>query len=372
VGSPLFKVRSGEATTRRKPATKENPGTPTLTRRPTTGRLRLPRHPSEPRRFEVGFSTVTSVCGSRQISNDELLTPHRGVMSSSHTTDDIVRLTGIESRPWVASDEDAVNLAVRACWELLDREGIQPTDLDVLICSTTSPTRVAPSMACLVLNELARGKSGALSQAYDIHAACSGYLYALQSGYDYLQSDPNGRVLVVTTEVMSPLLDPGDFDTVVLFGDAASATMLYGENHLAKSRVRLHRPELSTKGDIEAALSVPLPNSGFIQMKGHRVFSEAVRAMIFSLNRACQREGIDVGNLDLIVPHQANQRILDAIQSRVEPRVFSNIRNHGNTSSSSIPLCLSEILPESRQGDQLGLCAFGGGFTFGASILKAV
>jgi 2-oxoisovalerate dehydrogenase E1 component len=107
-------------------------------------------------------------------------------------------------------------------------------------------------------------------------------------------------------------------------------------------------------------------------MKGRKVFSEAVRSMITSLNRVCQREGIGVDDLNLIVPHQANQRIIDAIQSRVGVSVFSNIRRHGNTSSTSIPLCLNEVFPTARKGDRLGLCAFGGGFTFGAGILESM
>ncbi|MDE0734723.1 MAG: hypothetical protein OSB47_02805 [Pirellulaceae bacterium] len=107
-------------------------------------------------------------------------------------------------------------------------------------------------------------------------------------------------------------------------------------------------------------------------MKGRRVFTEAVRSMISSLTRVCQRQGMNVDDLNLIVPHQANQRIIDAIQNRVEPQVFSNIRHHGNTSSSSIPLCLNELLPHFEPGQQMGLCAFGGGFTFGAGILEAI
>src|SRR5690606_11603939 len=134
-----------------------------------------------------------------------------------------------ESRYWASGDENAVNMAVRACWQLLEQERLLIDDLDLVICSTTSPTSVTPSMACQVLSGLARGKTSAMLQAYDINAACSGYLYALQSGYDYLQSTPHGRVLVVTAEVLSPLVDPHDFDTAILFGDATSATILYGE-----------------------------------------------------------------------------------------------------------------------------------------------
>jgi len=226
-------------------------------------------------------------------------------------------------------------------------------------------------MACQVLSGLVRGKSNAMLQAFDISAACSGYLYALQAGYDFLQSKPDARVLVVTTEVLSPLLDRKDLDTAILFGDAASATVLYGESHYEKALGKLYRPELSAKGEDGGTLTVPFRDGGFIRMQGKKVFSEAVRSMIASLNRVCQREGVGVNDLNMIVPHQANQRILDAIQHRIDTTVYSNIRRFGNTSSTSIPLCLSEVLPTAKKGDRLGLCAFGGGFTFGASILEA-
>lgn len=372
VGAPLFRVRCSETSRRKKPVAKENPGTPILERRPTAERLRVPRQTTTPRHFDVGMSLIATACGSRLISNDDLLRAGHTDGSVIRSGEDIVRRTGIETRHWIAPGEDAIELSVRACRQVLEQQQLHPNDVDVVICSTTSPNAVAPSMACQILDRLSRDCEGSYSQAYDIHAACSGYLYALQAGFDYLQNDPNGRVLVVTTEVLSPLLNPDDFDTVVLFSDAASATILYGENHLDHAAVRLFRPELSAKGDMDAALSVPLLNSGFIQMKGRRVFTEAVRTMVFSLNRVCQREGLRVRDLDLIVPHQANQRILDAIQCRVEPKVFSNIRYHGNTSSTSIPLCLAELLPEIRTRQRLGLCAFGGGFTFGAGILQAI
>jgi 2-oxoisovalerate dehydrogenase E1 component len=107
-------------------------------------------------------------------------------------------------------------------------------------------------------------------------------------------------------------------------------------------------------------------------MKGRSVFTEAVRAMVASLTRACQRQGLTVQDLKMVVPHQANQRILDAIQSRIGVTVYSNIRNYGNTSSTSIPLCLAEVLPRLAPDTRLGLCAFGGGFTFGAGILQRI
>jgi 2-oxoisovalerate dehydrogenase E1 component len=282
----------------------------------------------------------------------------------------VFRLTGIESRQWIDARQTPVSLAVQACGELLASEELSIDDVDLLVCSTTSPTRVSPSMACQVLAGLAGGSFSTMLQAFDINAACSGYLYGLQIAYDYLQSTPAGRVLVVTTEVLSPLLDREDPHTVILFGDAASATLVYGEQHLDRAVARLLRPELSARGEDGSVLSVPLRHDGFIRMNGPKVFQQAVRTMIASLNRICQREGIGPQELKLIVPHQANQRILDAIQARIGVPVFSNIRRLGNTSSSSIPLCLDEILPAAAAGDRLGLCAFGAGFTFGAAIMQ--
>lgn len=365
VGQPLMRIKTGENSRRPKPVTQERPGKAELTRRATPGRIQIPPGQQKPHKFDVGVSSIATNVGSRVVDNTEIIPAN-----TDFKPEDILRRTGIERRQWIAGDEDAISMAVRACNKALDQENLILDDIDMLVCSTTSPLSVTPSMACRVLNGLAGGRSEQMMQAFDINAACSGYLYALQSGYDYLQSRPDGRVLVVTTEVLSPLLNREDFDTAILFGDAASATVLYGESHFENAKARLHRPELSAKGDIGGVLSVPLLHDGFIEMRGQKVFSEAVRTMIASLSRVCQGQGHGVEQLSLIVPHQANQRIIDAIQNRVSSRVYSNIRNYGNTSSTSIPLCLREVLPKAQPGERLGLCAFGGGFTFGAGILE--
>lgn len=367
VGSPMMRIRVEDSVARRKPVVQEPPRKPILTRRASTATIHLPRRETTRRAFDVGMSRVATATGSRVVTNRELLAG-----GSSMTAEDIVRLTGIAERRWATDQETAISLATKACWQALDQEHLLVDDLDLVICSTTSPTSVTPSMACQILNGLSDGKTGAMLQAYDINAACSGYLYALQAGYDYLQSMPDGRVLIVTAEVLSPLLNPEDFDTSILFGDASSATILYGEGHFDRSTTRLYRPELSAKGEDGSTLSVPLPHEGFIQMKGRRVFTEAVRTMVASLNRVCDRLGISVNDLEMVVPHQANQRILDAIQQRIGVPVYSNIRDFGNTSSTSIPLCLSDVMPTGKSGQRYGLCAFGGGFTFGAGVLEKV
>lgn len=364
VGATLCVLRT-ENVSRRRPVTQEQPGAPIFTKRPSTGRVVLPRSGQRPRRFDVGLSRPATVTGSRLVTNAELIPA-----ASSMTVDDIVRRTGIERRFWAAEGEDPVTLGAAACREVLEREGLILADLDLVICSTTSPTSITPSMACRICNALSDGAGRTLVPAFDLSAACSGYLYALQSAYDFLQSTPSGRVLVITSEVLSPLLDREDFDTAILFGDAASATIVYGEDHFERAAARLHRPELSANGEDGRTLSVPLQNAGFIQMRGRRVFTEAVRAMISSLRRVCRHAEWNVDDLRWVAPHQANGRILEAIAGRIAAPVYSNIQRFGNTSSSSIPLCLDELLPQLSTGDRLGLCAFGGGFTFGAGLIE--
>lgn len=363
IGSPLVTLSQHNASSR--PRTAPTAKTPKLRRHSTPYAVTIPRR-EEPRRiFDVGLTRITTVTGSRVIHNADLLA-HSGRLSP----EDVFRRTGIEQRRWVAPGETAVTLAARACRSLLDQEGLLLDDLDLVICATTTPTAISPSMACQVLSQLQQGKAGTYTQAYDINAACSGYLYALQAAYDFLQSRPEGRVLIITTEVLSSLLDPNDLDTAILFGDATSATLLCGEAHIQHAVLRLHRPELSAKAEDGGSLCVPLPHKGFIQMNGRRVFNEAVKSMVASLHRACQQAGISIADLTWVIPHQANQRILNAIAHRIAAPVYSNIRYYGNTSSTSIPLCLSELMPQLAPGNRLGLCAFGGGFTFGAGIME--
>ena len=246
VGKPLIRLYSDQPVVQKKAVLLEDPGEPLLVRRRASERLPLPKRGETRRTFDVGLSSVGAITGSRVVSNQELLNA-----SNEMTADDVVRLTGIETRNWVAADENAVNMAVRVCLDTLEKEQFSVDELDLVICSTTSPTSVTPSMACKVLNGLVRGRASASVPAYDINAACSGYLYALQAGYDYLQSKPEGRVLVVTTEVLSPLLNRDDLDTAILFGDAASATVLYGEGHFDRGRAAVcsapsYRPKAKT------------------------------------------------------------------------------------------------------------------------------
>ena len=320
---------------------------------------------------QVWISRPSVATGSLSVSNALLAERFSG-----RSADEIFRLCGIESRRRVAGTESALTLAVAAAARALSGSGLQLSDLDAIICHTTTPISVTPAMASQIHAALSSGDPHTALAAYDLHAACSGFLYSLQVAFDAVIAKPGSRILLVTTEEMSRVVDPRDFDTAILFGDAATATIVGGVDGGGQEGGFLaRRPVLFSKPDETEALAVPNPGSGFVSMRGREVFSEAVRSMMHSLTVACETAELNVGDLARIVPHQANGRILEAMRTRLGSlgdRVVSNIARNGNTSSSSIPLCLAESADRFQQGDRIGICAFGGGFTWGASLLQVL
>lgn len=325
-------------------------------------------------RLAYGESPVilAAVChanGSREITNEDLVARLPGWSSA-----DIVQRTGIARRYWIGPGENVLTLAVAACRKLFAQLRISIADVDAIICSTGTPLSTTPSLACRILRELSAPGTTAEIQAHDINAACTGYLYALQQVWDLLQIRPEAKVLLVTSETLSPMLDPSDPNTLFLFGDAATASLLSRSPFTGQMNLRIHRPVLSAMGEDEHVLYVPAMNSGeHIRMDGKRVFRVAVRKMIEMLQRACAEQGISIHDLSMIVPHQANERIIEAIQKAIgfpTEKVFFYIRDHGNTSSNTIPLALEALIPGRPTGERIGLTAFGGGFTYGAAILE--
>jgi 2-oxoisovalerate dehydrogenase E1 component len=252
----------------------------------------------------------------------------------------------------------------------LREAAIDASALDLVICTTSTPPMISPSTACQVLQRLAPDADVA---AYDLQAACSGYLYALAAAWDYLQGHAGAKVLVLTTETMRRIIDVGDANTSLIFADAATATVLTTATSGAPGLATLHRPVLGARGDDGSTLRVPLPQDGArMHMDGKRVFAKAVRQMSRMLGAACSASGLSPADLDLVVPHQANGRIIEAMRLRLRlppERIWNEIRLQGNTSSSSIPLALDTILRRTDLGRRIGLCAFGAGFTFGGAIL---
>jgi 2-oxoisovalerate dehydrogenase E1 component len=206
--------------------------------------------------------------------------------------------------------------------------------------------------------------------AYDIQAACSGYLYALANAWDFLQAHRGSYALVLTTETMRRIVDIDDPNTSPIFGDAATASVLSTD---VSGMARLCRPVLGAFGEVGSTLQVPLPrDGGYVRMDGRRIFPEAIRRMRDALEFACRASNVTIAELDLIVPHQANGRIIEALRIRLQvpaEKMWNEIRFHGNTSSSSIPLALDTALRVQPGVRRIGLCTFGAGYTFGGALL---
>jgi 3-oxoacyl-[acyl-carrier-protein] synthase III len=292
----------------------------------------------------------------------------------------IVERTGIRERHIVAPGQASSDLAVEAAQRALDVAGLAATDVDQIIVATTTPDRLVPSCACTV-----QAKLGARNAAaFDLFAACSGFIYALNVGRSIISSGTADTVLVIGVEVLTSITDFTDRNTCVLFGDGAGAVVLrpcgVDEGILS---VSIHSD--GTLGDLiempAGGSSLPASHDTvdrklhFLRMRGKELFKMAVRGMEESLLHALEVAGVTPDELELVIPHQANQRIIDAMRERVglrSEKIVLNIERYGNTSSASIPISLDEVVRAGRlkPGDRLGLVAFGGGATWGATVLR--
>ena len=385
VDAPLLTLAVMHA--RQRQPTRENPGTPLLTR--ASGAAHLAASGMAPATaageraapstaVRVALTGLGVVRGRARLDNKDLLP--RFPAFTAGGTDGIFERTGIESRIVADATQDAISMAAEAAGLALAEAGLGIRDISLVICSTSTPVTLVPSTACLVLHRL---DPEAQVPAYDLLAACTGYLYALSAAWDFVQTRPGAHVLVLTTELMRRIVDIDDPDTSPIFGDAATATIVSGveaagDGDSTGCLAVLHRPLISARGEDGSTLLVPLPGPGArVRMEGRRVFSEAVRRMNEALAGACAEAGINIADLDLIVPHQANGRIIEAMRTRLKlppERVWNEISQSGNTSSSTIPLALDTVLRRRSTGSgdsgYIGLCAFGGGFTWGGAILR--
>ncbi len=368
VGTPLARIKTEEIDLIKKPITAENAGTPILEKIRCTGRkgekFFAPTAPAP-----VLLSSIATVLGSRKVENDELCKPGDAWDSAA-----IQKRTGIQTRYWIDGDETVITLAVKAARNLLAKEDLRIDQIDALVCATGTPLAMTPSLACSVLRELSPENGEVLMQAHDVNAACSGYMYALQTASDILRDDPSKKVMVITAETLSPMINHDDPKTSVLFGDAATASLLSCEPRDGDINALINRPVLSAKGVEDKILYVPnMGGEETIEMEGLTVFKIAIKKMINMLDDACTRRGIAVDELDMIVPHQANERIIEAIRRTIKcppEKMFNHIGKYANTSSNTIPFALAELMPDQPVGAHIGLTAFGGGFTFGAAVIE--
>jgi 3-oxoacyl-[acyl-carrier-protein] synthase-3 len=289
------------------------------------------------------------------------------------TTDQwIIERTGIRERHIAADGETSGSMAEQAARRALAAAGIATDEIDLIIVATTTPDRVFPSTACLLQAKL--GVKG--SAAFDVQAVCSGFVYALATADSFIRSGNHRRALVVGAEVFSRILDWNDRGTCVLFGDGAGAVVL-----CASQAPGIHASVLRADGSHAGMLSVPgnvnrgaITGSPFLQMDGQAVFKFAVRVLEESARETAAKAGLALGEVDWLIPHQANVRILEAVARKLElPRekLVVTVDHHGNTSAASVPLALDEYVRAGRirAGHRLMLQGVGGGFTWGSSLL---
>ena len=275
----------------------------------------------------------------------------------------IVDRSGIRTRRVASPRQNAASLGTVAALNALERAGMASTDVDSIICATVTSERRFPATACVIGAAL-----GTQAPAYDVNAGCSGFLFALAQADAAVRSGSARCVLVVGTDVMSRITDPYDTKTAILFGDGAGAVVVGPSASSALGPFLL-------RSDGTRSHVLTLDENDHTRMEGREVFRLAVAAMSSSLSELLAREGRDAATVDLVIAHQANQRILSAVGERVglrDEQVFSNISTYGNTSAGSIPIALHEAQEDGalREGDIVALTAFGAGFCWGAGLLQ--
>jgi len=279
--------------------------------------------------------------------------------------------TGIVERRIADESQGSSDLALEASRRALAAAGVSAADIDLIVLATSTPDFVFPSTACLLQAKLGVGQC----PAFDVQAVCSGFVYALATADSFIRGGSVKRALVVGAEVFSRILDWNDRGTCVLFGDGAGAVVL-----AASDTPGVHASVLRADGRYADILSVPgnvcggrIVGSPFLQMAGHQVFKLAVRVLDEVARETVAAAGMRLEDVDWLIPHQANVRILEATARKLGlplERLIVTVDRHGNTSAASVPLALDESVRAGkiRNGDRVMLQGVGGGFTWGAVI----
>ncbi len=303
------------------------------------------------------------------VSNDDLVA--RGIDTSDQW---IVERTGIRTRHLAPADVGSSDLACTASRRALEAAGVGPDDIDLIVVATSTPDCIFPSTAALLQSKLGM-KSGAA--AFDVQAVCSGFIYGLTVAEKFIRSGSHRRALVVGAEVFSRILDWSDRGTCVLFGDGAGAVVLEAAEAPGILSTALHadgshHPILCVPGNVAGGQVIGDP---FLRMDGQAVFKFAVKVLGEVALEVVEQAGIRVADIDWLIPHQANIRILQATAKRLGidmDRVVTTVDRHGNTSAASIPLALDLAIRDGRirPGQRIILEGVGGGFTWGAALLQ--
>jgi 3-oxoacyl-[acyl-carrier-protein] synthase-3 len=322
----------------------------------------------------VSFARVTgtgSYLPEKVVTNAEL-------EKTIDTTDEwIYSRTGIRERRVAGDDETTCDLAEPAARRAIQAAGLIPADIDLIIVATTTPDQVFPSVACLLQDRLDIHNGG---PAFDVQAVCAGFVYAMDICNRFFLTGACSRALVVGAETFSRIIDWTDRNTCVLFGDGAGAMVLERSDEPGVISTHLH-----AEGKYHELLSVPvgvstnyeqvLRGEAYTQMQGSEVFKWAVKALGDIVDETLASNGMSKGDLDWLVPHQANIRIISATARRLGmslDQVIVTVDRHGNTSAASIPLAFDEAVRDGRiqRGQQVIMEGFGGGFAWGSVLLK--
>jgi|TARA_B100001079_G_scaffold65667_1_gene55899 3-oxoacyl-[acyl-carrier-protein] synthase-3 len=316
------------------------------------------------------------VAGTGSSLPDRILT-NQELESMVDTSDEWIQSrTGISERRIAAEGETTCDLAEKASLNAMDAAGVDPLDIDLVVLATTTPDQVFPSTACLLQERL---KISNNSPAFDVQAVCSGFIYALDLANKFITGGNVKCALVVGAETFSRIIDWTDRNTCVLFGDGAGAVVLKADQESGITSSILH-----ANGAYNTLLHVPhgvskgfdrvQAGGAFTQMQGSEVFKFAVRALGDIVDEVLEKEGLSKNDIDWLVPHQANIRIISASAKRLGislDKVIVTIERHGNTSAASVPLAFDEAVREGKikRGQRVIMEALGGGFTWGAVLM---
>ena len=288
--------------------------------------------------------------------------------------------TGIKERHVAGENESTSTMGAKAGRKALERAGLAPRDVDAIICATMTPDHFIPSTACLIQAEIGATRAA----VFDLEAACTGFIYGLAVARGLIVSGAAKTVLLVGAETMSRFIDWTDRGTCVLFGDGAGAVVVEASN----ASVGIESTVLRGDGTKAELLWIPAggakhppsqngdrPDSYFVKMAGGEVFKLAVMRMAEAAEQAIVEAGLRLEDIALLVPHQANVRIIDAVAKRlrIDPaKSFVNIQKYGNTTAASIPMALCEAAEQGKmkRGDKILFVAFGAGMTWGASVME--
>lgn len=317
------------------------------------------------------------IAGTGSYLPEKVLTNHDLAQMVETSDEWITARTGIRERHVAADGETTSDLALQAATRALEAAGVSADEVELIVLGTTTPDLIFPSSACLLQQKL--GIAGC--PAFDVNAACSGFIYALSIADKFIRTGTVKTALVVGAETLTRMLDWSDRGTCVLFGDGAGAVVLKADEETGILSTHMHadgskKDLLWNPVGVSAGFRPDEPRAGVrVLMTGNEVFKHAVKALDAVVDEALMANGLDRHAIDWLVPHQANLRIIEATAKRLEmpmDRVVVTVDRHGNTSSGSVPLALDEAVRSGRiqRGQLLLLEAFGGGFTWGSALLR--